>query len=141
MTDENIKFLRLTTGDDVISEVVEIQDSDKHVYQLINPLKVVYMTGGRDGFIQVAFVPWVFNRICDNQEFTLKENCVIMITNVAEAMVEYYYETLNEFDNAAKEREAKDFANIDENFEPNDEQMEALKELVNQLKQTKGTFH
>lgn len=139
MSHENVKFLRLTTGDDVISEIVEIEESGILQYQLINPLKVLYLTGGKNGYIQVAFAPWVFNRICKKQEFTLKENNVIMVSDVTESMIEYYFETIDQFDDAQKEKESVKFT--EEEYEGAEEELEALKEMIEQLKQNKGTFH
>ena len=58
-----IKFLRLKNGDDIVCEVVEIGDDDIDNYLLINPYKVVYMPTGDRGYVQIAFMPWVFTQI------------------------------------------------------------------------------
>lgn len=89
------KFVRLQTGDDIISEVIEYEDENGIIYLLMNPLKVVYMPTNT-GHLQVAFMPWVFPKICDHQEFTIHAEDVLIISNVSEYMNDYYWNNIEE---------------------------------------------
>ena len=72
------KFIRLQNGDDIISEVVEIEDETGVTYTLFRPLKVVYIPSDAIGYLTVAFMPWVFPRICDQQEFVVHSQDILM---------------------------------------------------------------
>lgn len=90
------KFLRLQNGDDVVSELVEMEDDDGVVYMLINPLKVVYIPTG-SGSLQVGFVPWVFSKIVEHQEFVVHLEDVLMMSNVSDYMNGYYWKNVTTY--------------------------------------------
>lgn len=89
------KFLRLQNGDDVIAETVEFEDEHGIMYMLINPLKVVYMQSQHEGYLSVSFMPWVFPRMVDHQEFMLHADDVLLISDVSEKMNIYYWDNLD----------------------------------------------
>ena len=125
-----VKFLRLKTGEDVVSELVEIGENDKTYYQLINPVKVVYMPTEKPGYVQVAIMPWVFTRVCDIQEFTISANDVLLISDVSPFMYEYYLNTMEGEDKEESEPEPED----------NSLDLETLKELMDQIS-SKRKYH
>lgn len=93
------KFVRLTNGDDIVAEVVETEDEKGILYMLINPLKVIYVQSPQhQNYLTVSFIPWVFPRICDHQEFTIHANDVLMVSNVSEKMNDYYWNNLDTLD-------------------------------------------
>jgi hypothetical protein len=85
----------LKNGDDIVCEVVEIGDEDIDTYLLINPYKVLYMPSGDRGTVQIAFMPWVFSRICDKQEFMISIEDVLLMSDVSEYMIKYYWDTMD----------------------------------------------
>ena len=89
------KFLRLRTGDDLISEVMEIEDDEGIRYTLFHPFKVVYVPVEHSGYLSINFMPWVFPRICDAQEFTIDSSDVMLIEDVTQKMNTYYWESVN----------------------------------------------
>lgn len=89
------KFLRLHNGDDIIAETVEIEDEDGIIYMVYNPLKVFYSQTSHTGYLAVSFMPWVFPRLCEHQEFTIHAEDVLLVSNVSEKMNEYYWKNLN----------------------------------------------
>ena len=99
MTDEKdyppVKFLRLKNGDDIVCEVVEIGEEDIDTYLLINPYKVLYMPTVDRASVQIAFMPWVFSRICEKQEFMIDINDVLIVSDVSEYMIKYYWDTMD----------------------------------------------
>lgn len=138
MTDElpNAIFLRLKNGDDIISDMVELEEDGEEHYLLLNPLKVVYMPSDDKGLLQIAFMPWVFPKICSNQEFTISKEDVIMLSMVSDGMNEYYWSSVEQI-----EKRVSDSLSLGESA--TDEEMEALDEIMDELNRldVKRTFH
>ncbi len=88
------KFVRLQNGDDIVTEIVEMEDENGILYTVFNPLKVVYMPSESVGYLSVAFMPWVFPRICDQQEFVIHAEDVMLIADVTEKMNIYYWDSV-----------------------------------------------
>ena len=93
---ENVaKFLRLNNGDDIVAETVEIEDEDGIIYMVYNPLKVHYSQSTHTGYLAVSFLPWVFPKLCDHQEFTIHAEDVLLVSNVSDTMNKYYWDNVN----------------------------------------------
>lgn len=125
------RFIRLKNGEDIISEVVEIHEDDERFYMLINPLKTTYIPAGAEGYLSIAFMPWVFPRICDNQQFTIHYDDVLLISDVSEKMNNYYWDSIDTYIN-----ENKDEKKVEE--EPN--YIEEIEEMMQAIKD-KRTMH
>ena len=111
------KLVRLQNGDDVISEVVEIEDESGVLYTLFHPLKVVYIPS-ETGYLTIAFMPWVYPRICDQQEFVVHSQDILMICDITDKMNEYYWENLDHFSKkTAKEEERTEERLKEETFD------------------------
>lgn len=116
------KFLRLKTGDDLIAQVVEMGLDEDYVYNLISPLKVLYMQTSKPGYIQIAMVPWVLPRICEDPEFTIDPSDVLLLSNASPTMNEYYWETISDEKNdiglelASQQEEPSEEEMIEEMF-------------------------
>lgn len=138
MSDElpNAIFLRLKNGDDIISDMVELEEDGEEHYLLLNPLKVVYMPSDDKGLLQIAFMPWVFPKICSNQEFTISKEDVIMLSMVSDGMNEYYWSSVEQI-----EKRVNDSLTLGETA--TDDEMEALDEIMDELNRldVKRTFH
>ncbi len=89
------KFVRLQNGEDIVTEIVEMEDENGILYTVFNPLKVVYMPSESVGYLSVAFMPWVFPRICDQQEFVIHAEDVMLIADVTEKMNIYYWDSVD----------------------------------------------
>jgi hypothetical protein len=102
---ENVaKFIRLNNGDDIVAETVEIEDEDGIIYMVYNPLKVFYSHTSHTGYLAVSFMPWVFPKICEHQEFVIHAEDVLLVSNVSESMNEYYWNNLNTQDQKVEEK-------------------------------------
>jgi hypothetical protein len=139
MTEENeysrAKFLRLQNGDDIVSEVVEMEDEDGIVYLIINPLKVIYVPTA-SGSLQVAFMPWVFSKIVDKQQFMIHLEDVLMIVDVSDYMNKYYWENITSyFTNEASHTKEEEIEEVSDS-EEDSSLLEALRELS-----TKRIYH
>ena len=89
------KLIRLQNGDDVIAEVMEMEDESGVLYTLFHPLKVVYIPSDTTGYLTVAFMPWVFPRLCDQQEFVIHSQDILFIADVTTKMNDYYWENMD----------------------------------------------
>jgi hypothetical protein len=97
------KLVRLTNGDDIIADVIEMEDEDGILYMLYNPLKVYYSHTTHVGYLSVSFLPWVFPRICEHQEFTIHAEDVLLVSNVSDTMNKYYWENVTDLVSVKKE--------------------------------------
>lgn len=134
--EHTVKFVRIKNGDDIIAEVVEVGEDGQIDYMIINPLKVVYMPSQQGtSFLQVAFMPWVFSRICEEQEFLIHAEDVITMGNVTEKMAEYYWNNIDHFTSKGQEEL---FEDVEE--EPAEEEA-TLETLLEALKSARRTYH
>jgi hypothetical protein len=130
-----IQFIRLNNGDDVVAQVIEVGENDQINYILVNPLKVVYMPSQQGAaYLQVAFIPWVFTRICSEQEFIIHAEDIITMSNVSSYMEEYYWKNMDHFI-------TKDEDVSTENEELETEEETSLEELLEAIKSSRRTFH
>lgn len=128
MSDNPIaKFLRLQNGDDVIAEVVELEDENGIVYALFNPLKVIYMPSETTGYLSIAFMPWVFPRICEQQEFLIHAEDILLMNDVAQNMNDYYWDNLDHY----QKKVMKDEDELNRKTQGEDD-FERLKEVLEQ---------
>lgn len=128
------KFLRLKNGDDIVSDMVELSDDEYTNYHLINPLKVVYSPSTENGYLTVAFMPWVFPRIVEEQEFTLDGEDVLMVCDVSASMNDYYWKNVSHYVNAVKEAP---FGAEEKNSDLSEEELQRLIDLM----EGKRIFH
>lgn len=104
----NAKLVRLQNGDDVISEVVEMEDENGVIYALFHPLKVVYVPSETTGYLTVAFMPWVFPRLCEQQEFIIHSQDILFMADVTPKMNEYYWNNMDYYTKKATAEEEKE---------------------------------
>jgi len=145
-----LKFIRLSTGEDVLTEVLTVQENSKEHYVLINPLKIVYMVGERPGSLMLSLIEWIFPKICSTQEFILQPKDIITSSDPSDQMADYYYEALYKLD------KTKDAVKLDEdhtNISSEDEREEAsphlseedeldyIKQAIDILTKNKRTLH
>jgi hypothetical protein len=131
VTEENsIQFIRLVTGEDIISDVTHVQSDDTNYYLLNNPLKVVYLTGSKAGILSISLMQWVFWRICDEQVFTIYPEDVLTIAKPSDSMEGYYVKSIEHF------KEMKDTLNERTEFETttDDDDDEVVKNIMDLLK-------
>lgn len=131
------KLVRLQNGDDVIAEVVEMEDETGVIYTLFHPLKVVYVPSDTTGYLTIAFMPWVFPRICDQQEFVIHSEDILFIADVTPRMNNYYWDNLDYYSKkvTAEEEELNTKSKTDDTYE-------RLKEALEQAGlDTKKVYH
>ena len=137
--DENpiAKLVRLQNGDDVIAEVIEMEDETGVTYTLFHPLKVVYIPSDTTGYLTVAFMPWVFPRLCEQQEFVIHSQDILFISNVTNKMNDYYWENLDYFAKKVSVEEEK----VNEQVQQEDAYQKLKEALVEAGLDKKKVYH
>ena len=131
------KLIRMQNGDDVIAEVVEIEDENGVIYTLFRPLKVVYVPSETTGYLTIAFMPWVFPRICDQQEFVIHSEDILFIADVTPKMNNYYWDNLDYYTKKVAEEEEE----LNKKSQ-NQDSFERLKEALEEAGlHTKKVYH
>jgi len=133
--EESIKFIRLSNGEDLISQIVEIRKEDEDSYYiLINPLKIVYMSGTKPGILSISLMQWVFHRVCSEQEFTLYPSDVLTVAKPTDSLMEYYQDSLDHFDEVKEKlKKNTEFSSTEDGaFEDvdDDKLLDELKEVL-----------
>lgn len=134
-----IKFVRLVTGEDLISEVFT-EDSEKFqkVY-LINPLKIVY-SFGKKSTLSISLYNWVIPEILEDNVFQVKMNDILLMKEVSSDMEEYYQTTLEHLETYThfKKNMMNDYPE-DEDFE--ESEYSYIKEMIEEMKNGKRKMH
>ena len=146
--EQSVKFVRMNTGEDLISQVTEVRtDDDNNYYVLTNPMKLLYVTGGqtRPGMFSINLMQWVFNRICEDQDFTIYPTEIVTMGNPTKDMIGYYWECVDNFYSKLEENKKNtSYVKHDDTFEDvneDSESLEMLQELINLVRPVKGTIH
>lgn len=141
-----IKFLRLTNGEDIVTEVI---DESYGKFTISNPLKIVYSTSMRPGYLTMSLMQWVFLRLSKNQTFQISETNVLLSSLPDKGLLDHYHssvEALTEKGNSnfefANNTDESDVG-LDEDMENLDELdgLELLENLMNRMKKNKGSLH
>ena len=132
--EQDIQFLRLKNGEDLITEVQETDGS----LVLINPCKILYLKGKKSGFLSISLMQWVFSRISADQIFEIDKNEVLFKTLPDDGMIIHYFNSVEHFlEKESKDNIEYDDPTIDDSYDDN---LELLKELL-ETKDDKGSLH
>lgn len=146
----NIRFVRLNTGEDLITEIIETKVNEQDAYLFVYPLKIVYLIGEKPGSMLLSLIEWVFPKIAPKQEFLIYPDDVITISEVSDSLLDYYHEALYKLDNNVsidREGKGKPISNISEVVNPEEEmptedELEYIKNFIEDLgKNTKRKLH
>ena len=151
--EQTVKFVRMTSGEDLISQITEVKSDDdsENYYILTNPMKLTYSIGGsnKPGMFAINLMQWVFNRICEDQDFTIYPVDILTIGNPTDDMIEYYWDCVDNF-LEMKEKNKKNTEYVKpsddeeefEEFVDDSESLELLKNLLEGInKPFKGRLH
>jgi hypothetical protein len=95
----SIKFMRMNTGEDIISEVSVTSDTGgETMMQFRNPLKISYGISQTTGNIVITLMYWIYPKLCNNQIFPIYANDVITIGDPSDNMIQYYINTINKLE-------------------------------------------
>lgn len=128
----DIRFLRLVTGEDIVSEVTETDNE----FILMHPMKVLYMTSTKPGYLSISLMQYVFSKISSEQIFNMPKIHVVMHSVPKDTLIEYYQDTVEHFLN--KKDEVVDYSEEeeynDDEYEEDENSLELLKEFMSNLK-------
>jgi len=129
-----VKFLRLNTGEDIITELAYEEES-KH-YKMTNPLRIVY----RQDALVMAFTPWIYFSICEKQEFPIFANDVITMADPNKEIIGYYKEFIKRLEEARSQFSDGDYTML-ERLEPREsgELSEAEEEYLREFLENMDT--
>ena len=126
-----LKFLRLNSGEDIISEVQQLDDK---TYRIINPLKIMYYYNENVGVMSMSLVPWIFNRICETDHYDMEKHNILVSSNISLTMTKSYYGILNKIKNNMYVTEQDDDEEYDEDDEEYDEDtIKETKEMLSEV--------
>ena len=130
-----IHFLRLKTGEDIISEVQETDNS----YILMNPCKVLYLKSQKTGFLSISLMQWIFSKLCSEQTFEMDKNEVLVKALPDDTFVEHYWNSVDHFLNS----KSKDQIEYDSPIEDDslEEKLEMIKNMLGIKDDDKGSLH
>ena len=132
--EQDIQFLRLKNGEDLITEVQETDGS----LVLVNPCKILYLKGKKSGFLSISLMQWVFFRISADQMFEIDKNEVLFKTLPDDGMIIHYINSVEHFlEKESSSNIEYDDPTIDDSYEDN---LEMLKDLIG-TKDDKGNLH
>lgn len=145
----DIRFVRLSSGEDLISEVVEMKKDDDIYYVLRNPLKILYLSSAKTASsLSISLMQWVFHRICEDQDFMIYPTDVVTMGNPTSSMLEYYLNSVEHFESIKEEhKKSIEFdqqkkryiqSSIEEDITDEGEGIDMLKEFLDRIKKTKG---
>lgn len=123
----NVMFIRLVTGEDLISEVSEYEEvssskdstENLHYYILHNPMKVLYLQGVKSGYVSISLMQWVFGRVCQDQTFDLSVGDILTTGYPSDKMHEYYWNAV-----ALSLEKDESYASVNNNEPDDDENIE-----------------
>lgn len=132
---KDIRFIRLTNGEDIVAEVLDVANG-KIVFN--NPLKILYTPSLNTGYLSISLMQWVFSRISKQQKFDMDLTNVLVMTDPEDNLKSHYNDSLSTFD---KENDDEDEEDIDFSTLEGDEGIEMLKNLMDKIKGGKGRLH
>lgn len=138
--DTEILFLRLKTGEDLITEVLEMDKT----YILMNPCKVLYLKGSKSGYLSISLMQWVFARICSDQTFEIDKSEVLFKTIPQNTLIDHYWNSVEHFMNM-ESKDKVEYESTTESYEDDtplstEEGLELIKKLL-EIKSDKGKLH
>lgn len=138
-----IKFVRLSTGEDVITELLSVKDDAGEYYIFLNPLKVVYLVGEKPGSLMLSLIEWVFPKICAKQEFTVFPSDIVTVGEPSEQITDYYYEALFKLEKQTKVKmvDKSEMDYKEDMKDITDDELEYLTEIMETLKNSKRNLH
>lgn len=130
-SNNTVKFMRLTTGEDIVAEVTDVANGK---VVLSYPLKIIYTPSPNTGYLSISLMQWVFTKISINQTFDIGLENVLLMTDAEKTLVEHYEDSIFNFFLKLEQQE--------EDEEPEmDEGLEMLNELIDQIKGKKRTIN
>lgn len=114
MTNNNIKIVRLQSGEDIIANYMEDEENDTVL--LDKPMHVILkrLPNGRS---VMMMMPWLPVEIIKDNEAILYMSDILSVFEPREDLIEHYDNVLNQFEDALNSYEEEDDEELDEEVE------------------------
>lgn len=83
----NIKFVRMITGEDVITELSEVTTESFVTFH--KPTKIIYTFDG-ESTIRMQLIPWVFTSLTESMSFDIQRRDILITADASKDMVETF---------------------------------------------------
>ena len=93
-----VMFIRMDTGEDLIAYVSYVEDNDYHYYLMKKPMKIAYIMNTDKNSFYITLIQWIFSRVCDEQTFRVNPTKIITMCPPSEDMKKYYEDGFNDKD-------------------------------------------
>jgi hypothetical protein len=132
----DVRFIRLTTGEDLVTEVTDVANGRVHINY---PLKLLYTPSLTSGYLSISMMQWIFTRVSKNQAFDIDQVNVLVMSPADDDLKEHYEKTIISYQNRVDDDESDDYEDFSSLNE--EEGLEMLKDVLDKLKNNKGSLH
>lgn len=136
---EQIKIVRLQSGEDIIAGYIE--NTETEMVQLINPMTVFFKKLS-SGTSLLMVSPWLPVEIVENDSAMIYTSDILTVVDPKQNVIDYYQKTLIELENYKNETEEStlDWGD-DEEDELEEYSEEDIKEALEEIKNNKKLLH
>ena len=127
-----IRFIRLNTGEDIVTEVQKINDK---TLRIINPLKIVYYYNEHAGVMSMSLVPWIFVRITESDHYDMDLHNILVSSRLSIPMTQTYYGIIKKFNDSMFNKEGISQEEGEDDFDADfdDDEIKETKEMLNDI--------
>lgn len=134
--DNNIKLVRLNTGEDVIASVT--QSEDPEAVFLDSPMRLV-LRRSPSGTTMMMMSPWLPIEVLAENVASIYLTDIITVLDVKDSLVEYYNNMVHQFDVERQEKEEYMDEKLRESFDKEQDEYDSfdIQEVLEELKKSK----
>lgn len=90
---QNIKIIRLKTGEDIIA-VTQIENPDDVLIKLENPMSLIYKKTPMGSMMMLT--PWIPSELIESDSVIIPGSNILTVMKPKEELIEYYFEMVKE---------------------------------------------
>lgn len=137
---KEIKILRLTTGEDIVSYC--IIDEETYNVLLDNPMKIHISRSQQSKQTVLLLMPWLPIELIEEDTTYIKTDDVIAIMDPKQSFQEYYLNMVQAFENIEMVDSDQNNEEDDEDEEiDEDEELMKIKDIMDSIQYKKTRFH
>lgn len=141
----DVMFIRMVTGEDIISQVIKKKQETGAFYVFLNPMKIGYIMQD-SGRIGISLFQWIFPRITETQEFPVFPSDILTMAKPSISMSKHYWDTVSRY-SSKDESESIPYEDESESEYDDDEEEEIemtdedQKSIMNELSKIRRKYH
>ena len=144
-TNNNIKIVRLQSGEDIIADFIE--DNDNDTVLLDNPMHIIFKRIPT-GQTVMMMMPWLPLEIIKDNSAMIYISDILTVINPKDEMIKYYGDVVVEAQQQMEKKFPKLYADDEEDDDEedteldDDEDITSLEDIIEAMKsKNKGTLH